>query len=165
MAFTWVKIFRISPEFRMLRLPFYRKLASKMLNYAGYNNSFPDLVSVYLKVFDPYLEFLITWMYTASFKFWFFKVQNFSNFELSPMHCKHDINSIYLLIYLLYLYSNTSIARIPIARSVAYFESNLGYIWFRYHGYVLGRLMNYFDEFRSKHYALCALKNIYARLL
>ena len=70
-AFTWVKIFRISPEFRMLRLSFYRKLASKMLNYADYIYSFPDLVSVYLKVVESYLEFLITWKHTCtgSFKF------------------------------------------------------------------------------------------------
>ena len=38
-----MKVFRMIPEFRILSL--------KMLNSAG-NNSFSDLVSVYLKVFD-----------------------------------------------------------------------------------------------------------------
>ena len=42
-----MKVFRIIPEFRILRL----KVSHKMLNSAG-NNSFSDLVSVYLKVFD-----------------------------------------------------------------------------------------------------------------
>ena len=51
------------------------------LNSAG-NNSFSDLV--YLKVFN--LDFLLIWRHTASFKFWFSKVQDFGNFELSPMH-------------------------------------------------------------------------------
>ena len=58
----------------------------KMLNSAG-NNSFSDLVSVYLKVFGH-----LTW------NFWYFEgIQNvlnsdflkfriFFNFELSPMH-------------------------------------------------------------------------------
>ena len=52
-----------------------------MLNSAG-NNSFSDLVSVYLKV----LEFLIILRHDAIFKFRFSKVQDFGNFELSPMH-------------------------------------------------------------------------------
>ena len=37
---AWVKVFRIIPEFRILRLTFHR-----MLNSEG-NNSFSDLVSV-----------------------------------------------------------------------------------------------------------------------
>ena len=53
-----------------------------MLNSAG-NNSFSDLISVYLKGICPLnLEF---WRHTASFKFWFSKVQDFGNSELSPM--------------------------------------------------------------------------------
>ena len=36
---AWVKVFRIIPEFRILRL-----VSLKMLNFAG-NNSFSDLVS------------------------------------------------------------------------------------------------------------------------
>ena len=47
-----MKVYRIIPEFRILRLTFHRKSVSlKMLNSAG-NNSISDLVSVYLKVFD-----------------------------------------------------------------------------------------------------------------
>ena len=42
-----VKVFRIIPEFRILRL----KVSLKMLNCVC-NNSFSDLVSVHLKVFD-----------------------------------------------------------------------------------------------------------------
>ena len=42
-----MKVFRIIPEFRILGLTFHRK----MLNSAD-NDSFSDLVSVYLKVFD-----------------------------------------------------------------------------------------------------------------
>ena len=41
---TLVKVFTINPEIRILRL-------LKMLNSAD-NNSFSDLVSIYLKVFD-----------------------------------------------------------------------------------------------------------------
>ena len=48
-----MKVFRIIPEFRILRLTFNRtptmKVSLKMLNSAG-NNSFSDLVSVYLNV-------------------------------------------------------------------------------------------------------------------
>ena len=56
-----------------------------MLNSAD-NNSFSDLVSVYLNVFEHLTwEFSIFWRHTASFKFWFSKVQDFGNFELSPM--------------------------------------------------------------------------------
>ena len=44
--FTWVKVFRIIPEFRILRLTFHRKSASKC------NNSFTDLFSVCLWTFD-----------------------------------------------------------------------------------------------------------------
>ena len=69
----WMKVFRIIPEFRILRL-----------NFAG-NNSFSDLVSVYLKVFDHLtnnFEFLIIWRHTASFtsfKFWFLKFRFLEN--------------------------------------------------------------------------------------
>ena len=46
--------------------PVYMKVSLKMLNSAD-NNSFSDLVSIYLKVFN--LEFLIFWRHTTSFKF------------------------------------------------------------------------------------------------
>ena len=41
---TWVKVFRIIPEVRVLR----KKVSLKILNQADYN-SFPDIFSVYLK--------------------------------------------------------------------------------------------------------------------
>ena len=47
---AWVKVFRIIPEFN-LRLTFYGKSASKMLNLAD-NNSFSDVFSVYLKTLN-----------------------------------------------------------------------------------------------------------------
>ena len=31
-AYTWVKVFRINPEIRILRLTFYAKVSLKMLN-------------------------------------------------------------------------------------------------------------------------------------
>ena len=50
---SWVKVSRIIPEFKILRLKadFPQKVSLKMLNSGG-NNSFSDLVSVYLKVSD-----------------------------------------------------------------------------------------------------------------
>ena len=50
-TFTWVKGFRIIPEFRILRLTFHRKSASNA-EFCRYNYSVSDLVSVFLKVFD-----------------------------------------------------------------------------------------------------------------
>ena len=52
-GYTWVKVFMIIPEFRILWLTFHRKwkVSLKMLNSAG-NNSFSDLVSVNLKVIN-----------------------------------------------------------------------------------------------------------------
>ena len=44
---TWVKVFKIIPDFRFLRL----KVRLKILNFAD-NDNFSDLVPVYLKVFD-----------------------------------------------------------------------------------------------------------------
>ena len=49
---SWVKVFRIIPEFRILRQTFHR-----MLNSAD-DISFSDLVSVYLKVIEH-----LTWNY------------------------------------------------------------------------------------------------------
>ena len=48
---SWVKVLRIIPEFRILRLTLHRKSASKNLSY-GINNSFSDLFSVCLKAND-----------------------------------------------------------------------------------------------------------------
>ena len=63
-----MKVYRIIPEFRILRLTFHRKSVSlKMLNSAG-NNSISDLVSVYLKVFDHLTwNFLIIWRHNSKF--------------------------------------------------------------------------------------------------
>ena len=46
-----MKGFRIISEFRILRLAFYRKVSLKILNSVD-NNSFSDLVSVYLETID-----------------------------------------------------------------------------------------------------------------
>ena len=48
---TWVNDFRIIPEFRIFEADFPQKVSLKMLNSAD-NDSFPDSVSVNLKVFD-----------------------------------------------------------------------------------------------------------------
>ena len=47
-ALSWVKVFRIIPEFRILRLTFHRKSASKYWIGEDYNG-FSGLLSVYLK--------------------------------------------------------------------------------------------------------------------
>ena len=62
---AWVNVFRIIPEFRIMRLTFHRKSAPKCSILQVIIAS--DLVSVYLKVLN--LEFLIIWRHTASFKF------------------------------------------------------------------------------------------------
>ena len=56
---AWVKVFRITPELRILRLTFHRKSA-------GDNNRFSDLYSVCLKTID-HLNFKFSG-HTASFK-------------------------------------------------------------------------------------------------
>ena len=43
---SWVKVFRITPDFRILRLTFYGKSALKILNRED-NNSFSDVSSIY----------------------------------------------------------------------------------------------------------------------
>ena len=50
-VFTWVKVFRIIPEFRVLRLTFHNFSQPKMLNLADLN-SFSDLFSVHLRGID-----------------------------------------------------------------------------------------------------------------
>ena len=50
------------------------------------NNNFSNILSVHLIVIDHLsLKLLIHCRYAASFKIWISKVQNFGNFELSPM--------------------------------------------------------------------------------
>ena len=80
----WVKVFKINPEFRILRLTFYRKSASKcwirqtlqllwlVSRWSKYNQSFK-------------LEIIHFCRHPASFKIWISKVQDFRNFELSPL--------------------------------------------------------------------------------
>ena len=86
LTLSWVKVYRIIPESRILRLTFQRKVGLKMLNLADYN-SFSDLFPVYLKTIDHLnLKLLMFYMHTESFKIWISKVQDFSNFELSLMH-------------------------------------------------------------------------------
>ena len=48
LTYAWVKVFRIIPEFRILRLTFYRKSASKS-RIREIKNSFSDLFSVCLQ--------------------------------------------------------------------------------------------------------------------
>ena len=63
--FAWVNVFRIFPEFRILRLTF----SLKMLNQADYNGC-PGLLAGYLQTFDHQnLKLLILCRHTASFKF------------------------------------------------------------------------------------------------
>ena len=65
---TWMKIFRIIPEFRILRLTFW-KVSLKMLNKANYN-SFSDVFSVCLKTIDALnLKLFLVCMHAACFKF------------------------------------------------------------------------------------------------
>ena len=81
----WVKVFRIIPEFRILRLTFHRKSASKCwIQQIIYRS--PELYLVFLKPTD-HLSIKL-WIFSrniASFKIRVLKVQDFENFELSPM--------------------------------------------------------------------------------
>ena len=80
-----MKVFRIIPEFRMT----FQKVILKMLNQ-GDCISFSDLFSVCLKTIDPLsLKLWIFSRHTASFKIEISKVQDFGNFELSPMGIHH----------------------------------------------------------------------------
>ena len=89
---AWVKVFRIIPEFRIL------KVSLKMLNSAG-NNGFSDLVSVYLKVFDHYTwNFLYFGGIQQVLNSDFLKFRILENFELSPMLWEqlYEINSLHV---------------------------------------------------------------------
>ena len=76
-----MKVFGVIPEFRILRLTFHRKSASKswirriIIGFLIY-------ITVCLKTIGR-LKFKL-WIF-ASFKIWVSKVQDFGNFELSPM--------------------------------------------------------------------------------
>ena len=73
------------PEFRILRLAFHRKSASKYW-IRQIIISLSDLFSDNLKIFDhSSMKLLIFCRHTASFDIWISEVQNFGNFELSPM--------------------------------------------------------------------------------
>ena len=85
--FAWVKVFRIIPEFRILRLTFHRKSASKSWIRQILMASLIWFKLTYIKTID-HLNFEIVDIYShcASFKIWFSKVQDFGNFELSPVN-------------------------------------------------------------------------------
>ena len=73
-----MKIFRIIPEFRILRLIFHRKSASKCW--------IRQMIIASLIIFSlSKLEILIFCWCAESFKIWISKVQDFRIFELSPM--------------------------------------------------------------------------------
>ena len=77
----WVKVFRIIPEFRILRLTFNRKSASKC-----WIREIAIVSLIYFQRID-YLN-LKNWIFswhTASFKIGVSKALDFGNFELSPM--------------------------------------------------------------------------------
>ena len=81
-----MKVFRIIPEFRILRLTFLRKSASKfgIRHHADYN-SFSDIFTVYLKTINHlnlkynYFEGIL-----QRLKFEFQKFRILENFELHP---------------------------------------------------------------------------------
>ena len=85
---AWVKVFRIIPKFRILRLTFHRKSASKFWN-RQFRIAAIRFISIILKDNWPFtLEIANTTVlygHTASYKIWISKVQDFENFELSPM--------------------------------------------------------------------------------
>ena len=56
-----------------------------MLNSADNNNSFSDLVSVYLKVSD-HLIWIFLNILEAYSNFKIYKIQDFGKFEFSPMY-------------------------------------------------------------------------------
>ena len=75
-----MKVFTIISEFSILML-----VSLKMLN-KGDHNSFSDLSSVCLRTFDHLnLKLSIFSGHTANFMIGVSKVQDFGNFELSPM--------------------------------------------------------------------------------
>ena len=81
-----MKAFRIVPEFRILRLTFCGKSASKSWIWQILIVSLVTIFSVYLKTIDYLkLEIVDIYRHTANFKIWFSKVQDFGNFELSPV--------------------------------------------------------------------------------
>ena len=64
---------------------FPQKVSLKILNQTDFN-SFSELFSVHLLAIDHLLLKLLTLCrHTASFKIWISKIQDFLNFELSPM--------------------------------------------------------------------------------
>ena len=73
-----MKAFKVIPEFKMLRLTFHRKTASK--SELGHI-SFFDLFSVYLKASD---HLNLNLYASFSFKIRIFKVQDFANLNFPP---------------------------------------------------------------------------------
>ena len=87
---AWVKFFRIIPEFRILRLTFYRKSAPESC-IRQITGIFSGLFTVNLKTFDhSNLKLLMIYGHTTSFKIRISEVHDFGNFELSPMVMSHS---------------------------------------------------------------------------
>ena len=80
---AWVKVFRIIPEFRILKLTFHRKSASKCW--------IRDIIVGFLIYISlskdnwPFKFEIVNSGHTASFKIGVWKVQDFGHFELPPM--------------------------------------------------------------------------------
>ena len=95
---AWVKVFRIIPEFRVLRLTFHRKSASK--SWIREFTIASDVFSVCLKTFILLnLKLWIFGEHTACFKIGVLKVQDFGNFELSPMNWWFPVNPAVLFVH------------------------------------------------------------------
>ena len=100
-VWTWMKVFRINLEFRILRLTFHGKSASKCWTREIIIASLLSFQITKRQSFK--LEIICFCRHLASFKIWNSKVQDFENFELSPMyecnycltmseqHCKNRI--------------------------------------------------------------------------
>ena len=78
---SWVKVFMIIPEFRILRLTFLRKSASKCWIRQKFN-CFSDLFSVHLWAID--LKMLRICTHTSCFKIGILKVQDFWILNFHP---------------------------------------------------------------------------------
>ena len=95
LPFTWVKVLRIYPEFRILTLTFHRQSASKCWITE-------DIIAPLISIQNILTQLIILTLnypfcsHPASFKIWILKVQDFGNFELSPMHLATALLSIHV---------------------------------------------------------------------
>ena len=74
----WVKVFRINPKFRILRLTFLGKSASKC--WIREIILAPLVGFQIIKTQSFKLEIILIWRHPASFKIWISKVQDFRKF-------------------------------------------------------------------------------------